>query len=235
MLNKNIDFLFTHYIAHRGLHNNKLIENTIPAFKEAIKEKYPIELDIHLLKDKEIVVFHDDNLKRLVGIDKNIKDYTYQELLKENKLFKIPTLKEVLDLVNGKVPLIIELKYDNKVGTLEQEAVKLLDNYQGKFAVKSFNPYIVKWFRKNRPNYIRGLLIPAKKDFKSRLIRTPFARLISKPDFLSVSSNLDKKLLKKLSKKYKILIWTINNKNKYLKYKNKYNLIVENIGEIYEK
>ena len=73
MLNKNIDFLFTHYIAHRGLHNNKLIENTIPAFKEAIKEKYPIELDIHLLKDKEIVVFHDDNLKRLVGIDKIIK------------------------------------------------------------------------------------------------------------------------------------------------------------------
>jgi len=232
MSNKNIDFLTNHYIAHRGIHNNKTIENTKEAFDLAIKMNYPIELDVHLLKDKEIVVFHDDNLKRLVNINKRLKDYSYKELLEDNKLFVIPTLKEVLDQVQGKVPIIIELKYDNKVGLLEQEVVKLLDNYQGKFAIQSFNPFIVNWFKKNRKDYIRGLLISNKKNLKARIARSRLAILISKPDFLSISTKYNINKINKLSKKHKILIWTVDNKEKYLKYKDKYNLIVENIGEI---
>ena len=232
MSDKNIDFLTNHYIAHRGIHNNKVIENTKEAFDLAIKMNYPIELDVHLLKDKEIVVFHDDNLKRLVSINKRLKDYTYKELLEDNKLFHIPTLKEVLEQVQGKVPIIIELKYDNKVGLLEQEVVKLLDNYQGKFAIQSFNPFIVNWFKKNRKDYIRGLLISNKKDIKARIARSKLSILLSKPDFLSISSKYNMKKINKLSQKHKILIWTVDNREKYLKYKDKYNLIIENIGEI---
>ena len=232
MLDKDLSFLFNHYIAHRGLHNNTIKENTIEAFKEAIKNDYPIELDIHLLKDKEIVVYHDDNLKRLLNINKAIKDYTYKELVDENKLYHIPTLKEVLDLVKGKVPIIIELKYDNKVGLLEKEVVKLLDNYQGKFSVISFNPFTIRWFKKNRPNYIRGLLISSKKNIKPRLARSKLSILLSKPDFLSISSKMNINKITKYSKKHKIMIWTINNKEKFNKFKDKYNLVVENIKEI---
>ena len=233
MLNtKNIDFITNHYIAHRGLHNDKIPENTIPAFKEAIKNNYPIELDVHLLKDKEIVVFHDNNLKRILSIDKDIKDYTYKELskLKINNKYHIPTLREVLGLVDGKVPLIIELKYDNKVGLLEEELVKQLDNYKGEFSIQSFNPFIVRWFKKNRKNYIRGLLISSKKKLRVRFARSKLSLFLTKPDYLAISKKLSKKKLSKYSK-YPIIIWTINNKKVYEKYKDKYNLIIENIKE----
>ena len=75
------------YIAHRGIQNDDTIENTIPAFSLAISKKIPIEFDIHILKDGKLVVFHDDTLKRLMGIDKRIEDYTYEEL-KKNNIFK---------------------------------------------------------------------------------------------------------------------------------------------------
>lgn len=229
---RDISFINSHYIAHRGLHNDKIIENTIPAFKEAINKNYPIELDVHLLKDNEIVVFHDNNLKRLLNINKDIKDYTYKELskLKINNKYHIPTLREVLDLVDGKVPIIIELKYDNKVGLLEKELVKLLDNYKGKFSVQSFNPFIVRWFKKNRKNYIRGLLISSKKRLRVRFSRSKIALLITKPDYLAISKKLPTKKISKYHK-YPIIIWTINNKKVFDKFKDKYNLVLENINE----
>ena len=92
------------------------------AFAEAIKNNYIIELDVHLLKDSEVIVFHDDNLKRMTGVNKKVKECTYEEIaeikLKETEE-KIPLLKEVLNLVDGKVPIIIELKTDLRCGKLE--------------------------------------------------------------------------------------------------------------------
>ncbi len=233
-MSRNVDFITNHYIAHRGLHNDKIPENTIPAFKEAIKKKYPIELDIHLLEDKEIVVFHDNNLKRLLGINKNIKDLTSDELskLKINNKYHIPTLSEVLKLVKGKVPIIIELKYDQKNGLLEKEVVKILDNYKGKFTVQSFNPFIVRWFKKHRPDYIRGLLISSKKKVKVKFARSKLSILLTKPDYLACSKKINKKKLNKLNKKYPIIIWTIKTKDNYNEFKNKYNLVIENIKEV---
>ena len=110
-----MSFLSTKPISHRGVHDNdKVPENSIEAFKLAIKKGYIIELDVHLLKDNEIVVFHDDNLLRMTGVNKKIKNTTYKEL-QELKLldtrYKIPKLIDVLNLVDGKVPLLIELKY----------------------------------------------------------------------------------------------------------------------------
>ena len=140
---KDLSFLQNRIIAHRGVNDNdKVVENTLESFSNAVKLGYAIEFDIHLLKDNEIVVYHDDNLKRLTGINKDLKDLTYDDI-KDIKLLNtnqtIPKLSEVLKLINGKVPIIIELKYDRKVGLLEKELVKYLDNYKGKFAVKSFN------------------------------------------------------------------------------------------------
>ena len=232
----NLDFLKNNLIAHRGLHSDIIPENSIRAFKEAIKHNYIIELDVHLLKDNTVVVFHDDNLKRMTGIDKKIIDFDYEEL-KEIKLlntnYNIPTLKEVLDLVDGKVALIIELKYDRKVGLLENELVKLLDNYNGLFCVKSFNPFIVRWFKKHRKNYIRGLLVPYKtNNLKEYILKRMYLIHLCSPHFLSCNYNLfnDKKIIK-YHKKIPVLLWTIKTNKNYLKYKDRYdNLICENIN-----
>ena len=152
---KDLKFLKDSLIAHRGVHIDAP-ENTINAFKEAVKKKYIIEFDVHLLKDNTVVVFHDDNLKRMTGQNKKLKDCTYEEI-KDLQLLDsndyIPTLKEVLKIINGKVPIIVELKSDRKVGLLEKELVKQLDKYKGKFCVKSFNPLSIRWFRKNKPDY----------------------------------------------------------------------------------
>lgn len=234
---KDLSFLKNNLIAHRGLHSNEIPENSLKAFELAIKNNYIIELDIHLLKDNNIVVFHDDNLKRMCSIDKKIKDCTYEELKKynlKNTKYKIPLFSDVLKLIDGKVPLIVEFKYDLKAGKLEKEAVKLLDNYQGLFCVKSFNPMSVNWFKKHRNNYIRGLLVDDKWGTIGEIISSSMIlKGLCKPDFLSckyVLSN-NKKVIK-YSKKNPVLCWTIRNKTNYLKYKDKfYNLICENIDD----
>ena len=233
---KDLSFLKNKIIAHRGIHDNeKVVENTLTSFSNAIKKGYAIEFDIHLLKDNEIVVFHDDNLKRLTGIDKPIKDCTYEELsnyklLNTNQT--IPKLSEVIDLVNNKVPMIIELKYDRKVGELEKELVKYLDNYNGEFAVKSFSPLIVRWFKTHRKNYIRGLLVPRNsKKIKNKIMSHMLLKPLCKPDFLSVDFRRNnEKLLKKSN--IPIIVWTVKNKKTFDKCKEMYGTIIcDNIKE----
>lgn len=142
---KDLRFLTQNLIAHRGFfdHEQAIPENSFLAFMRAMEYHFIIELDVHLLKDSQIVVFHDDNLKRMTGLDKEIKNCTYEEirklkLLRTNE--KIPLLKKVLNLVEGKVPLLIELKYDVKTGLLEKELMQVLSQYKGKYAVQSFRP-----------------------------------------------------------------------------------------------
>ncbi len=235
---KDLCFLKSSLIAHRGVHNMEVPENSICAFKIALKKKYIIEFDVHLLKDNTVIVFHDDNLFRMTGINKNLCDCTYDDIKNlhlKNSNYKIPTLDEVLRLINGKVPIIIELKYDRKVGLLEKEVSKLLDNYNGLFCIKSFNPFIVRWFRKNRPKYIRGLLISDKhRTIIEKLCQSFIAGAICKPDFISCNYKLsDNKQILKYMKRIPVLAWTIKNGKNYQKYRDKfYNLIVENIDKL---
>lgn len=232
---KNLNFLCSSVIAHRGLHNELYPENSIGAFKRAIRKKYIIELDVHLLKDGTVVVFHDDNLYRMCGKRKNIKDYTYPELRKITLLntnYIIPTLESVLKLVSGRVPLIVELKYDLKVGLLERKVCELLDSYTGEFCVKSFNLLSVMWFKKNKPDYIRGLLISNRnKRFREKLMHSFVPFLLCKPDFISCNYLLyNNKRIKKYMKNHPVIAWTIRTENVYKKYKNKFsNLIIEKI------
>lgn len=236
---KDLEFLKDNVIAHRGIHDNKnVVENSIPSFKECIKENIPIELDVHLLKDNEIVVIHDDNLKRLTGLQKRLKDLTYNDI-KDLKLLKtndkIPTLKEVLELVDGKVPLIIELKYDNLPFTLEKELVKQLDKYKGKFAVKSFHPLIIYWFKKNRPEYIRGLLVPSNGvEFKRKILHSMILSFLAKPDF--ISADIRRNNNKLIKKDIPVLGWTIKSQEDYDNNKYKYtNLIIDDFKNIKRK
>lgn len=232
---KKIDFLSSNLIAHRGLHNFKCPENSIGAFKRAISKNYIIELDVHLINDGTVVVFHDDNLYRMCRKRKNIKDYTYNELKKLRLLntnYSIPTLSSVLKLIDGRVPIIVELKYDLKAGLLEKKVSELLDNYNGEFCVKSFSPLSIRWFKKHRPDYIRGLLISNKnRSIKEKIMHTFIPFILCNPDFISCNYLLyNNRRIKKFMRKHPVIAWTVKTENNYKKYKDKFsNLIVEKI------
>lgn len=242
-MKKDLNFLKQNLIAHRGMHciEKGIPENSIEAFKQAIKNNYIIELDIHILKDNSIVVFHDDNLNRMTGVNKELKNVTYKEI-KDLKLLNtnnyIPLLSDVLKLINGKVPVIIEFKYDVKTGRLEEKAMEILKEYKGKYAVKSFNVLSVYWFKRNFPKVIRGQLVSKlEKDtniLRKLLWENMLFNLFTKPDFISYDINgLPNKTVEKYRKEKIILGWTIKNKEDMEKAK-KYcdNYICENFEEI---
>ncbi|MBQ9318361.1 MAG: hypothetical protein IJR82_01880 [Bacilli bacterium] len=218
---KNINFLKENLIAHRGLHSSNAVENTLKAFIRAIEKKYIIELDIHILKDDVIVVYHDFDLKRLTGVNKVIENFSYPQLLKikvKNK-YQIPTLEQVMNIVNNQVPLLIEVKTMFNNIHFFAELSKLLDSYKGRVAIQSINPYVIDWFYENKKKYPIGLIIFNDINYKM------FKKYVKKIDFISVY----KRSLPFKSNKM-IIGWTIKNMSELKKYKNiSDNLIVENI------
>lgn len=239
---KNTNFLKDNLIAHRGYHDTKngIPENSIAAFKKAIRYNYIIELDVHLTKDNKIVVFHDSNLKRMCDVDKIIEDCTYDELLKYNLLdtkYKIPLLDEVLKLIDGKVGLLIETKNSSNNTKLEQLLSEKLDNYKGDFAIQSFYPLSILWFKKNKKDYIRGIL---SSDFKKHkdmsnlrknILKCLVFDIFLKSDFIAYDIKALPNSYVKSKRKNKIILgWTIRNKKDY-DMASKYcdNLICENM------
>ena len=237
----SISYLLHTPIAHRGLHSAKVPENSLTAFQKAVAGRFPIELDVHMIKSGEVVVFHDDNLKRMCDIDKEIASCTFTEI---RELFlmhtreRIPLLSEVLATVNGKVPLLIELKYDQPTGKLEAATLEVLKNYKGKYALQSFSPLSLRWLRKNAPDIPRGQLASDFKDNNSisGIIKPALKNLwfspINKPDFISYDIRA---LPNKCVEKYRaqglpILGWTVSElaqSQEALKYCD--NVICENI------
>lgn len=223
---RNLNFLKETIIAHRGVHSKEknIIENSIESFQKAIEKNYIIELDVHYLKDGEVVVFHDDNIERITGINKKIKDCTYEEI-RNIKLYNqntyIPKFSDVLKLVDEKVPILIELKNDNKTGLLEEKLMENLRNYNGKFAIQSFNPFSVKWFKDNYPDIIRGQLVCKFKNgkmnkIKKLLLKNMFFNFITKPDFISYNTeDLSYEEAIKIKRGKFLLGWTVRSKEKY--------------------
>ena len=149
--------------AHRGLHDNRADapENSMAAFQKAVEAGYGIELDVQLTRDQVPVVFHDFTLKRVCGLDKKVCELTWEEL-QDLRLCgsdqKIPSFAQVLKLVKGRVPLIVEYKierFDTKVCEL---ADALLSRYPGVYCIESFNPLGVLWYKKHRSEIFRGIL-----------------------------------------------------------------------------
>ena len=135
--------------AHRGLHNETLPENSLGAFQNAVDNRIGIELDIQLSKDNVPMVFHDASLKRVCDIDAKLCEYTAEELGQIKLLgtdYTIPTFETVLDLVDGRVPLLVEFKHGNS--DLCKIACDMLDNYNGAFCVESFDPTLLMRRRK---------------------------------------------------------------------------------------
>ena len=213
-------------IAHRGLHDSKVPENSLTAFAKAIEAGYPIELDVQLIADGTIVGFHDASLSRLTDNDGYVKflnkeDLKYLSLAGSNE--KIPTFEEVLNFVDGKVPLLIEIKNEGKVGELEKGVLELLADYKGEFAIQSFNPYVLEYFYKHAPEIPRGQLSSYFRDVKLSffkkyaLKRMMLNKRVSHPDFLSYEA---KRLPNRFTRKYKdlpLLAWTVRSQSEYLK------------------
>ena len=150
-------------IAHRGLYSKdqKTPENSLAAFEKAVEAGYGIELDVALSRDGEVVVFHDDTLERICGVKAGIGEKTFAEL-RELSLCaseeRIPLLSEVLALVDGRVPIVVELKNGKRNRELCRKTLALLNAYRGEVCIESFNPLIVTWFRFHAPNLLRGQL-----------------------------------------------------------------------------
>ena len=195
--NKNITLMEGWHYAHRGIHNNAsdAPENSLRAFAKAVECGFGIELDVQLTKDLIPVVLHDYNLQRACNTDVKLSSLTYEEL-QEYRLFqsteKIPTLKEVLDLVNGKVPLIIELKITWKAKPICPIVAALLEEYQGFYVIESFNPFGLMWNRKHAPQVIRGQLSTdfirekiAGNSLQYFLLKYLLTNFLTKPDFIA--------------------------------------------------
>ncbi len=160
---KKLDELLKWRYAHRGFHRKPEIpENSMSAFKQAVDEGFGIELDIHLTKDKKLAVIHDSSLWRTCGIDLYIEEITLEEAqvyFLEKSDDVIPELKDVLEAVGGKVPLIIEVKpVDGNHRELVDLLMENLKGYNGLYCVESFNPGAVGYLRKAYPDVIRGQL-----------------------------------------------------------------------------
>ena len=218
-------WLVNQYIAHRGLHNKKAPENSLLAFKRAVEKGYAIELDLHLLQDGTPVVFHDDELKRMTNNDGYVsklkkEDLSSYKLLKTDQI--IPTFKEVLDLVNGQTPLLIEIKNTGKVGEIESIVLNMLKNYNGEYAIQSFNPFTLNYFYENAPDILRGQLSGSFKNSdmsrgkKFFLKRMTFNKKVSRPNFISYEyTTVPNRFVRKF-KHLPLLVWSVPSQEEYM-------------------
>lgn len=239
---KEVSWIIETPIAHRGLDNGSIPENSMAAFRNAIEKGYTIELDVQFTKDKELIVFHDDDLSRLTNDNRKVKDVNYQELknLKlENTDEKIPTLKEVVEMVDNQVPLIIEIKDGEDIIGLSEKTYNIMKNYKGRYAIQSFNPFILEWFKNNASEVIRGQLsgtfredAESLKFYEKLVLKNLLLNFKSKPNFIAYEldgvNNLSVKLLK--GRNYPIISWTIENEEDMKKaYESTDNIIFDNI------
>ena len=218
------DTLAAFRYAHRGLHDKAqgIPENSIAAFRRAVDHGFGAELDIHLLKDGSLAVFHDSSLQRICGVEGNIEDLTAEDLQHYHLLGTeetIPLFTDVLALFADKTPLIVELKVvDDNAAALTDAAMAVLRNWNGTYCVESFHPAVIRHMKQHYPDVIRGQL--SENFFHNRhmpifpaflatfLLTTTFTR----PDFIAYKhqdrKNISLRLMRKLYGVHEVG-WTI--------------------------
>ncbi len=176
--------------AHRGLHGKGLIENSRAAFEAALAEGHGIELDVQASRDGDAFVFHDYDLARLTGEQGEVAARASEALGRITLTGSdetIPTLPEILTLIAGRGPLLIELKApDHRVVALCRSVAAALNHYAGPVGVMSFNPQVGHWFAAHAPQIVRGLVISesGKTGLRGRIERE-LGVWRAKPDFLA--------------------------------------------------
>lgn len=211
--------------AHRGYHDKPNIpENSMAAFRRAVEFGLPSELDVHLLTDGNLVVFHDNDLERETGVKGRVEEYDLSNIRKlrlEGTDELIPTFEEVLELYEPTgLPLLIELKsVRGNYKPLARAVAKRLENYKGEYAVQSFDPRVLIEYRRLRPDVLRGQL---SQNFYRETAGLPYYQVViltnlmlnalAKPDFISYQfTDRDNRVLRSLvdKKGYSEASWTI--------------------------
>ena len=234
----------TKFFAHRGLHDNKsgAPENSMPAFRKAVEKGYGIELDVQLSSDGVPVIFHDLDLARACGVQGLVRERTYEEL-QTLRLFgseeKIPALKDFLEMVDGRVPLIVEFKSEDSDLTLCRVIAPMLRAYKGAYCIESFNPLVLLWYRIHQPKVMRGQLsdgfihIPKYRALNKAPITIPVQFLIpnflSKPDFIAYNhmyeGNISRRICRDLYKA-KAAAWTIKSQSELEEAKKSFDVFI---------
>jgi len=197
--------------AHRGLFekDQSVPENSLAAFRRAVENGYGIELDVHLTADDALCVFHDDDLSRMCGVPGRPEEKTYAELSALRLAGtgeKIPLLSDVLAVMDGEAPIILEIKRGDRNDRLCGLVHAALRDYRGDVCIESFDPFIVRWWRKNAPAYLRGQLSApygVMKDGTGKVSAFLLSRLLTnclaRPEFIAYGLNGKKHLTVRLS------------------------------------
>ena len=234
----------TKFFAHRGLHDNKsgAPENSMPAFRKAVEKGYGIELDVQLSSDGVPVIFHDLDLARACGVQGLVRERTYEEL-QTLRLFgseeKIPALKDFLEMVDGRVPLIVEFKSEDSDLTLCRVIAPMLRAYKGAYCIESFNPLVLLWYRIHQPKVMRGQLsdgfihIPKYRALNKAPITIPVQFLIpnflSKPDFIAYNHKYERNISRRICRnlyKAKAAAWTIKSQSELEEAKKSFDVFI---------
>lgn len=184
------------YIAHRGLHDNPAVpENSLAAFRRAVEAGYGVELDVQLTADDRLVVFHDETLSRVCGDGRKLHECSYDEL-KGLRLFGteegIPLFRDVLDLISGRVPLVVEIKSEGRYARTTALTCEMLEEYRGLYCVESFHPMVLRRYKKLSPGTLLGQLASnflkeeVSQPLPVKLLLTNLLmNFLSRPDFIA--------------------------------------------------
>ena len=180
--------------AHRGLHNELRPENSLSAFSAAVEAGYGIELDVRLSRDGELVVFHDDTLDRMTCESGRVDERDFSELSKiklNGSSDTIPAFRAVLEIVSGRVPLLVEIKEDAGKYGVTEKTLEVLSSYKGEYIIESFNPLALGRVKKKAPRVMRGHLSQnflSEKKYRSFiyfLLQNLLLNVICRPDFIA--------------------------------------------------
>ncbi len=208
--------------AHRGLHDGGRAENSMSAFRAAKESGYGIELDVRLSGDGELVVFHDPTLNRVCGVDGRVIDFTAEELSRLSLASTgegIPTFRQVLELIDGTVPLLIEIKMEPGESGIAEKLAEVIKEYHGDYIIESFNPLALRTVAKLMPTIPRGILsMPYHKEdrFKGKLLYFLLENLLFnflvRPDFIAYEKGCSKHRILRLIRRIHstpLFAWTV--------------------------
>ena len=223
--------------AHRGLHGKGIPENTAAAFVLAARKGYGIELDVRESGDGVLMVLHDATLERMCGVNKSLSDLTAGEIQRysiRDSEEKIPTLREVVNAVLPYCPpLIVEMKSEpGSLKTLPEKLFREMSEYPGFWCVESFDPRLLRWYRKNAKHVVRGQLA---YDFRRageehhEIFYSLGAHLLmncmSRPNFVAYRHDTDGNISFRIMSKLfhpTLIAWTVHCDQDFQRLKNRY-------------
>ncbi len=228
------------YFAHRGLHDNAsdAPENSMAAFRKAVEAGLGMELDVQVTKDGVPVIFHDFKLNRICKAEGKITGCTYEELqtyrLCDSKE-RIPKLSELLEMVDGKAPLIVEIKAETANVSCCAVIDRMLRAYRGAYCIESFNPFVLWWFRRNHRDVVRGQL---SSNFRREgeywnilyfLMTHLLFNFLTKPDFIAYNHKFSEEPGRRICRRlyrHPAAAWTVRSQQDLEALKGEYDVFI---------